>query len=213
MQTELTRLKDYAATVLPKELVAVMQELVRPRETLIRYSDLRTVLVDKKPAAVADQLFEQLVHRTFLTEEYQERLMVRAIRAQLKTEKLNHFKQQPLVGRFEEITLPLVAKTNDTFVIRPLAFQQQNATKMMDHAQTWLGRFARLAQNDVLKIQNILLPLQGPTNTNPKLTGAFIEVSREFEQLGFQTIPHHDTKAISNFAKHALVADVFELQH
>jgi hypothetical protein len=213
VQTELTRIKDYAATVLPRELVAMMQELVRPRETLVRYSDLRTVLVDKKPAAIADQLFEQLVHRTFLTEAYQEQLMVRAIRAQLKTEKLTHFKQQPLVGRFEEITLPLVAKTNDTFVIRPLAFQQQNATKMMDHAQTWLGRFDRLAKNDVLKTQNILLPLQGPTNTNPKLTGAFCEVSREFEQLGFYTIPHHDTKAISTFAKQALVADGFALQH
>ncbi len=36
VQTELNRVKDYAATVLPRELVAVMQELVRPRETLVR---------------------------------------------------------------------------------------------------------------------------------------------------------------------------------
>jgi hypothetical protein len=70
-----------------------------------------------------------------------------------------------------------------------------------------------LAQNDVLKTQNILLPLQGPTNTNPKLTGAFFEVSHEFEQLGFNTIPHRDTIAISTFAKQALVADRFALQH
>jgi hypothetical protein len=43
--------------------------------------------------------------------------------------------------------------------------------------------------------------------------GAFQEVCREFEQLGFQSIPHHDTTAISAFAKQALVADGFVLPH
>lgn len=213
VQNELKRIKDYTTTVLPKELVAAMQELVRPRETLVRYSDLRTMYVDKKPAELADHLFEQLVHRTFLTEEYQEQLMVRAIRAQLKTEKLTHFKKQALAGRYDEITFPLVAKTNDTFVIRPLAFQHKNAGKILDHAQTWLGRFDRLAQNDVLKKDNILLPLQGPTQTNTKLAGAFKEVEREFAQCGLHTIRHNDTKAITAFAKQALTADGFHLAH
>ncbi|WP_337880092.1 DUF3037 domain-containing protein [Rheinheimera sp.] len=213
VQQELKRLHAYMATLQPKELVATMQELVRPRETLVRYSDLRTMYIDKKPAELADQLFEQLVHRTFLTEAYQEQLLVKAIRAQLKTEKLTHFKQQQLTGRFDEITLPLVAKTNDTFVIRPLAFQHKNAGKILDHAQTWLGRFTRLEQDNVLKKDHVLLPLQAPIQTDRKLAGAFAEVQREFDQLGLHTIAHNDHKAITAFARHALTADGFQLIH
>ncbi|MDR7121845.1 hypothetical protein [Rheinheimera soli] len=78
---------------------------------------------------------------------------------------------------------------------------------------TWLGRFDRLAQNDVLKKDNILLPLQGPTQANTKLAGAFKEVEREFAQCGLHTIRHNDTKAITAFAKQALTADGFHLTH
>jgi len=213
VQQELKRVHAYIAAVQPKERAATMQELVRPRETLVRYSDLRTMYIDKKPAELADQLFEQLVHRTFLTEEYQEQLLVKAIRAQLKTEKLTHFKQQQLTGRFDEIKLPLVARTNDTFVIRPLAFQHKNAGKILDHAQTWLGRFIRLEQDKVLKKDHVLLPLQAPIQTDKKLAAAFAEVQREFDQQGLQTTAHNNKKAITAFAKQALTTDGFQLTH
>lgn len=213
VKNELDRLKEFTTNQFGQDLVTVMNELVRPRETLVRYSELRTMYIDKKPAEVADQLFAQLVHRTFLTEAYQEQLMVRAIKTQLKAEKLTHFRRLALAGRFDEITFPLVAKTNDTFVIRPLAFQQKNITNMMDHAQTWLGRFARLAQNDALKNENILLPLQGPTANTSKLIGAFGEVKREFDKIGVQVVGHNDTRAISAFAKEALLTDGFTLTH
>jgi hypothetical protein len=71
----------------------------------------------------------------------------------------------------------------------------------------------RLCYEKILLLTSVNLRGDYLTNTNPKLTGAFLEVSREFEQLGFNTIPHHDTKAISSFAKQALVAEGFALQH
>ncbi len=150
VQNKLKRIKDYTTTVLPKELVAAMQELVRPRETLVRYSDLGTLYVDKKPAELADQLFEQLVHHSLITEEYQEQLMVRAIRAQLKTEKLTHFKKQALAGRYDEITFRW-SKNQRHLCDPPSGIPASNAGKILDRAQTWLDTLTILAQNDVLK--------------------------------------------------------------
>ncbi|MDX3775329.1 DUF3037 domain-containing protein [Chromatiaceae bacterium AAb-1] len=212
VENELKRLTSYASQLTPKELALHMQEVVRPRETLIRYSELRTLYLEKKPTTVIEQLFKQLVHRTFLTEEYQEQLMVKAIRQQLKTEQLTHFKQQKIHDNFIEVTLPLVAKTNDVFVIRPLAFRQQTAIRLFDHAEQWIGRFRRLVNHNVLQKQNILLPLQGPTRTDSKLTGAFQEVERELSDFGVQTLDYKDKTGISIFARQALVADHFKLQ-
>ena len=172
VEQELLRLQTYVTRLTPKELAQQMQEVVRPRETLIRYSELRSLYLDQKPTAVLEQLFERLVHRSFITEEYQESLMVKVIRKQLKDEKLTHFKQDKVHDNFIEVTLPLVAKTNDVFVIRPLAFRQQTSTRILEHSQQWLWRFQRLVNHNVLQKEHILLPLQGPTANDGKLLGA-----------------------------------------
>ncbi|MCC5827567.1 DUF3037 domain-containing protein [Alkalimonas sp.] len=212
VEEELQRLHAYVGKLVAKDLALHMQEVVRPRETLVRYSELRTLYLEKKPEAVLNQLFEQLVHRNFLTEEYQENLMVKVIRQQLRDEKLTHFKQQKLQDNFCEVTLPLVAKTNDLFVIRPLAFRQKTAIRLFDHAEQWIGRFRRLVNHNVLHKQNILLPLQGPEVNDNKLIGAFKEVERELADFGVQILDHHDKAGISHFAKHSLMPDSFRLQ-
>ncbi|MEE2002058.1 DUF3037 domain-containing protein [Alkalimonas sp. MEB108] len=212
VEEELQRLNAYAGKLAAKDLAMHMQEVVRPRETLVRYSELRTLYLEKKPEAVLNQLFEQLVHRTFLTEEYQENLMVKVIRQQLRDEKLTHFKQQKLQDNLIEVTLPLVAKTNDLFVIRPLAFRQRTATRVLDHAEHWLGRFRRLINHQVLQKQNILLPLQGPVSTDNKLQAAFKEVEQELTIFGVQTLEYQDKAGISQFARQALQTNGFKLQ-
>lgn len=212
VEQELRRLQTYITCLTAKELAQQMQEITRPRETLIRYSELRSLYLEQKPAVVIEHLFERLVHRTFLTEEYQESLMVKLIRKQLKAEKLTHFKQDKIHDNFIEVTLPLVAKTNDVFVIKPLAFRQQTAIRLFDHAEQWLGRFRRLVNHNVLLKDNILLPLQGPKRNDGKLFSAFREVERELAAFGVQTLDHQDKAGISYFAKQALVAENFTLQ-
>lgn len=212
VEQELHRLQTYVTRLTPKELAQQMQEVVRPRETLIRYSELRSLYLEQKPAVVLEQLFERLVHRSFITEEYQESLMVKVIRQQLKDEKLTHFKQGKIHDNFIEVTLPLVAKTNDVFVIRPLAFRQQTAIRVFDHAEQWLGRFRRLVNHKVLQKEHILLPLQGPKGNDSKLLGAFKEVERELAEFGVQILDHKDKAGISRFAKQALMPESFKLQ-
>lgn len=212
VEQELLRLQTYVTRLTPKELAQQMQDVVRPRETLVRYSELRSLYLEQKPAVVLEQLFERLVHRSFLTEEYQESLMVKVIRKQLKDEKLTHFKQDKVHDNFIEVTLPLVAKTNDVFVIRPLAFRQQTSTRILEHSQQWLWRFQRLVNHNVLQKEHILLPLQGPTGSDSKLLSAFKEVERELIVFGVQTLDYKDKAGISRFAKQALMPDSFKLQ-
>ncbi|KUM51962.1 DUF3037 domain-containing protein [Rheinheimera sp. EpRS3] len=61
VEQELQRLQTYVTRLTAKELAQQMQEVVRPRETLVRYSELRSLYLEQKPAAVLEQLFERLV--------------------------------------------------------------------------------------------------------------------------------------------------------
>lgn len=62
LTNELTRIQQLAEQQNSIQLFATFEELIRPREQLIRYSNLRSVLSAAKPAELLAQLISQLVH-------------------------------------------------------------------------------------------------------------------------------------------------------
>lgn len=63
LTNELTRIQQLAEQQTSPQLFATFQELIRPREQLIRYSNLRSVLSAAKPDELLAQLITQLVHQ------------------------------------------------------------------------------------------------------------------------------------------------------
>ena len=61
LTNELTRIQQLAEQQTASQLFATFQELIRPREQLIRYSNLRSVLSAAKPDELLAQLITQLV--------------------------------------------------------------------------------------------------------------------------------------------------------
>lgn len=58
---ELNRIQQLAEQQSAQQLFAAFQELTRPREQLIRYSELRSVYTTTKPAELLVKLHQQLV--------------------------------------------------------------------------------------------------------------------------------------------------------
>jgi hypothetical protein len=58
---ELNRIQQLAEQQSSTQLLATFQELIRPREQLIRYSGLRSIYAEKKAQLALKLLFEQLV--------------------------------------------------------------------------------------------------------------------------------------------------------
>lgn len=71
--------RDQAATA------GLFEDLVRPREALLRFSSIRAIVTDAPEAKLA-ALFDHCVEHAFATPEYHEALIERAVRGVLRRE-------------------------------------------------------------------------------------------------------------------------------
>lgn len=154
--TELERVRDQMQHLGQNDLKRrVFRELVRPRESIFRFSDTKTVLTDD-PKALVDTLFGQYVRRHFArTKEYREGMMARRYYQALRQfcpQKVFH--QNRLVGNEKyHVRLPLCSDQMDqskvpVTVIKPLDLDRDDPSVILDHGDAWIGRVRRLHEAD-----------------------------------------------------------------
>ncbi len=186
--------------------VALFRELIRPRETVIRFSNAGTALVDE-PGEFIKELFERYVLRMFAQEpEYQEQIMQRKVAATLKEHRLiAHFPDarvgnedyhvhfpfayQPKIGRF-------------TRAIKPLNLSQDQSTKIYDHGEMWLNRIRRLRRIEAAP-ERILFPVHRPVASDHRRFAACEEICKELEMLGTIVVAEDDEDSVLTFARTA----------
>ncbi|MES2738150.1 MAG: DUF3037 domain-containing protein [Verrucomicrobiota bacterium] len=131
----------------------VFRELIRPRESIFRFSEVKTVLTDNPKELVAT-LFAQYVRRHFaLTKEHQEGVMARRYYRVLREfcpERIFH--QNRLVGKDEyRVRVPLssdfVGRNGVPLrVIKPLDLDRDEPSEIIDHGDGWIGKVRRLGE-------------------------------------------------------------------
>ena len=84
---ELMQVTETAYQLKGERFIDFIAEVTRYRESLLRFSEIRTIVSDDFEG-LAEKLYERLVGRDFLTKEYREQTMVKAIRRQLHTKKV-----------------------------------------------------------------------------------------------------------------------------
>lgn len=173
-------------------------EITRYRESLLRFGNLRTI-ASTEP--VLDKLYNRYVKRDFLTKEYREDIMVKAIRSQIKLQNIAvKYHQKKVIAGLREVNLPLVAEVgNKLRVIKPLAFNQTKTTQLIEHGETWVNRFKHLINDNKLDAKRILLPVEGP-NSEGKLDMAFKEIINEIKELQVNVVNFTEEDKIMNFA-------------
>jgi hypothetical protein len=183
---------------------AAFATLVRPRESLFRYSGIRTVMAEDPARKLAD-LFNHYVTRQFAAEkEYQETVMAHRLRKLFAETKLNQFyRENGSLGRDDyEVPVPFVYRQSGKVVraIKPLNLNQDSTTKVADHGDLWVSRMRRLKALDALP-ELIIFPVNEPIEGKRKVTARGIV--QELKDYGAAVVPFEADEMVIELARPA----------
>lgn len=190
---------QYAKTLRNEGMVGFFTEITRPREALLRFSTVRTMLTEN-PEQVLEALYKKFIHRDFINKKYREDQMVKMLRQQFSTKVTVKYTEQTLSPGFREFRIPLVAnEDNNVRLIKPLAFGQSKAAQLFEHGEIWCNRLRALLEDDVMP-EHILLPLEKDTKLTGEKKAAYEEIKKLFSQDNFQLVDFTETDRIIEFA-------------
>ncbi|MHB1202428.1 MAG: DUF3037 domain-containing protein [Acidithiobacillus sp.] len=175
-------------------------EIIRPRETIIKFSEPRAVLAADLQMTL-EELYGFYVERNFATQEYQETVMNKGLR--------KWFSEARLGGRFHlaklgddtyKVVFPFVEGEvgHPVKAIKPLYLAQDDPTRIIDHGGQWVLRVTQLRKRNRLP-QGILFAVQGPDEKNSRFQ-AYEEVVDELRQANVTILPYADKERILSFA-------------
>ncbi len=188
------------------EFLHYMQNMLVPKESIVRFSEIKTIMVDDN-TAVVEQLYNHYIGRDFIHRRKQNREQM--ITAQLRHE-LKALKDIGIVYKKQDIktnlrtvkNLPFVAEINKNLrVIKPLSFQQQQATDVIEHGEHWLNRFDWLIKNKKINPENILLPVESPEK-DKDLHIVFNAVMDDIQEKKIHVIDFSKRKEVMHFAQY-----------
>jgi hypothetical protein len=184
-----------------QEFVSIFRELVKPRESVFRFSGIGTVLTDQ-PERKLRELFDYYVERQFAQhEEYQETVMTRRLTAVFKAEHIyDRYHPKCFGNELYHVTMPFVQEENDRArkAIKPLDLDKRDSTCIIEYGDKWQRRIERL--RDMADFPAEMLFVVRQPAGGRKLDAA-AEVCRELEALQVATLNEHDRDAVLQFAK------------
>jgi len=121
------------------------------------------------------------------------------------------YKKEKISSELIEATFPLVNKEHGNKEIKPLAFQHESTTKVIEHGERCHGKIKRLINSGSLTNNNILLPFEPPTSKNTLLTKAYNEVVAGFNEIEVEVCNYKDNESLFTFARRDLIAEEFRL--
>ena len=175
-------------------------EIVRPRETIVRFGEVRTVLTDD-PARKLKELFAYYIERNFVTRKYQETLLESTVRKLLfRIHAGERFDRARLGDDNYHVTFPFVCQVNNEppKVIKPLHLAHQEPTKIYEHGAAWIYRVNRL-KDKYLDAGRVLFTLAGPEEDGGRLR-AYHEIEGELQATGVKTVTCENQDEITRFA-------------
>ncbi|AUD78024.1 DUF3037 domain-containing protein [Kangiella profundi] len=201
LETELLHIQNFFYSLGQKRNEQFFDEVTRLRESVVRYGNIKIVGTDN-PKLLLNKLYDRYVGRNFLTKEYREQIMVKTIKQEFKSKNIGiNYTEKLLTTQLRNVRLPLVAELEEKHfkAIKPLAFTEKKTTQIIEHGELWFNKIKWLLKEDVLKPDDILLPIEGPQEKG--LTKkAFNEIVQELKQLEINIVNYSDTTAIINFA-------------
>jgi hypothetical protein len=181
---------------------ARFRELVRPRETLLHFGEVSTVLATN-PAEKLKELFEFYIKRQFAQDrEYQEIIMRNKLADFLKENKLGErYKPKQVGDENYHVVLPFVFEEHNKIrkAIKPLHLDKEGPTEIYRHGDFWLSSVRRLRNANKLPGE-MLFTVKAP-KANPKRIAAAEEICKELHALNTVTVPFGERIRILDFAR------------
>ena len=175
----------------------LFSEITRPRETIVRFSQVRTVLTDN-PEQQLDKLFAYYVERNFVTKKYKEVLLENDIRKLLNNANLgNKFSREQVGDEAYHVAFPFVQqiKNRPEKIIKPLHLGHDEPTKIYDHGAAWVVKVKKLQAKKVLLAEKMLFTLAAPDTDTGNRFEAYKEIEHDLLQTGIQVVPFLQNKS------------------
>ena len=131
----------------------LFDEVTRPREHVIRFSNPRVVLGGIMEGKL-NELFSYYVEHEFVNREVRDRVLEKGVRKLLKGAGLERRYVERKIGDSQyEARFPFVEKEGGHSagrVIKPLSLMLENSTKVLEHSAHWGFRVHELRKRNVL---------------------------------------------------------------
>lgn len=185
----------------------IFEEIIRPRETIVRFSEQRAILTET-PAETLAALYDYYVGRNFVTKEYQEGLMEKNIKHLLDRENLGtHFQKRKVQDQVYSVSFPFVAEENNRAisVIKPLFLGQRDSTAIIEHGGRWKLKIEQLRRRRLLH-GPVLFPIKGPEHVKAgdHRHEAFEDTRQSLEEEGIELVAYENYQKILEFASQQL---------
>lgn len=185
----------------------VFKALVRPRESILLYSEPRVILSDD-PAATLEEVFGAYVERRFANApEYQERVMCRRLQGVFRDANvLQRYLLDETVGNEDfEVRFPFVRRAAPAApprqAIKALHLDRKKPTEIIRHADDWRNVVRRLKSHGTAP-DELLFVLQGPGAGEGARQRAFDQVRRDLDSDEIAHVDADATNVILAFAQH-----------
>jgi hypothetical protein len=178
----------------------MFSEIVRPRETVIKFSEARAVLADV-PGLKLEELYGHYVERDFVTRKYQEAVLERGMRKWLWQARIAERFIKHEVGNDEyHVTFPFVEKREERLLqaIKPLHLAQDQPSKILDHGGQWIFRINTLKRKNFLP-EKVLLAVGGPQEVEGPRRKAYEEIVDTLKDTGVTVLPFFAKEQILEF--------------
>jgi hypothetical protein len=179
---------------------AVFKEIVRARETIVRFSEVRKI-VTADPKETLKELFEFYVERNFVTKKYQEEIMEQSVRNLLLKAHLGERFVKTAVGDEEyHANFPFVEQMGNkpVKIIKPLHLAHEDSTKILDHGGAWLFRINELKKRNLLP-RKVLFAVSEPDNDG-KRQKACQDIEDSLRETGSLVVPFSEKETVIEFA-------------
>lgn len=179
----------------------VFDNLIHPREALVRFGPTRAVMT-ADPATELTRQFELCVERAFATPEYVEKAMEKRIKHLLDALQLPApFVPQRVGDEGFYANFPLVQQQGEapTKIIKPFRLNQDEHLDIYEHGDAWLQKIRRLRSRNHLP-PDVLFAIKAPPTNDAKRHAAFTEVCDDLRRLDVQTVDDAAEHAIESFA-------------
>lgn len=181
----------------------LFQELVRPREVMLRFDAPRVVLTDD-PEKKLEQLFGFYVERDFVTPEYIEQRLEKKLRGILVEAHLRekYHERKIEYGAFHA-RFPFVHLNEHgvaTKALKALHLAHKDPSNAYDHGWAWIGKIRQLRKFQALP-KEVLIAAERPDEGNSDAMAVYQEIKQDFESLDVSVVPLSDTLAIREFAQ------------
>jgi len=160
-QNELENVRLMTAQANESQIVNHFRYLTEHRESLIRFSPMRSILADDFTDTL-NNLYERFIERQIEPRARREEQMVKEIRTLFSDAAIRNFRDETLTGELTKLHLPLVHRNKVIAAIKPLAFDQAEPSAILDHCEQWVIRLARAEREGILKLENVLIPVTAP---------------------------------------------------